>query len=173
MFVMQTGLFAEQRSPAFERFVVVSFPVRVIGLNANERINVKAQIRPVRKQDADSIAVFHWPDFHCFHDLASDFRKVRLCTSLAGTCTLLCSHVASHTGDLVRGASVTQSRHVPIPVLAQRRIEHKKNEANAGRKSRMCVIYITPVDGEGGRVHGDVYWNINRALNCYGREWRK
>ena len=36
VFVMQSGLFAEHRWPAFEGFVISRFPVRVFGLDADE-----------------------------------------------------------------------------------------------------------------------------------------
>ena len=73
---MQSGLFAEYRWPAFEGFVVPSFPTGIIRPDANERINVKGQIRPVGKQDADSISVFHWFEFHGLNSLASGFGEV-------------------------------------------------------------------------------------------------
>jgi len=73
---MQSGLFAEHRWPAFERFVISSFPTGIIRPDADEGINVKVQICSVSEQNADSISVLCWFDFNSLNSLASGLGEV-------------------------------------------------------------------------------------------------
>ena len=86
-------LFAAQRWPAFDAFVVVSFPIGKIGSDAKERLNIESEIGSVFEKNPDCAVVVHCRDFDSFHDLAPDNSERVWFASLAGTCTL---RVSSH-----------------------------------------------------------------------------
>jgi hypothetical protein len=114
---MKSWLFAAQRWPAFEGFVVVSFPVGVIGSDPKERFNIESEIGSVFEKNPDCAAVIHGRNFDSFNDLAPDNSERVWFASLGGTCSNLgLSHIACLVGDRVRAAFVRKHGRVPIPL---------------------------------------------------------
>jgi len=81
-------LFAVQRWPAFDAFVVVSFPVGKIGRDAKERFNIETDIGSVFEHNPDCAVIVQSRNFDSFNDLATDNSKGVWFASLAGTCRL-------------------------------------------------------------------------------------
>jgi hypothetical protein len=134
----QSSLTAQDGWPAFKGFVISGFPSGIIGPDSDEGINVKVQIRSVREQNADAISVFHWFDFNSLNGLASGFGEVGLCTSPDVACTLFNNHVASHVGDLVRGAFVLQ--HGASRSLDRASANHAQEKSDLPKNSNFCPI---------------------------------
>jgi hypothetical protein len=97
------GLFAVHGWPAFESFVIVSFPVGKIGRDAKERFNIECEIGSIFEHNPDCAVIVHGGNFDSFNDLATDNRERVWFASLAGTCNLALSHCRLLSGALVRG----------------------------------------------------------------------
>lgn len=110
-FVMPKELFAAQRWPAFKRLVVVSFPVRKIGSDLKERVKIESQIGSVFEENPDFAGFAASRDFDSLHDLAS-YHGERV--PLASFGTLRVSQFRLLLGELVRAASVPQTRRSPL-----------------------------------------------------------
>jgi L-asparaginase/Glu-tRNA(Gln) amidotransferase subunit D len=57
--MLEKLLFGTERWPAFERFVVVSFPVGKIGSDPKEWFNIETEIGSVFEHNADGAVVVH------------------------------------------------------------------------------------------------------------------
>jgi hypothetical protein len=57
--VLQSGLFAAERWPAFDAFVVVSLPIGKIRSDAKERFNIEPEIGSVFEKNPDGAIVVH------------------------------------------------------------------------------------------------------------------
>jgi hypothetical protein len=146
-----SGLFAAQRWPAFDAFVVVSFPIGKIGSDAKERFNIECEIRSVFEHNPDYVVVVHCRDFDSLNDFATDNSERVWFASLAGTYTLG-SHESpfERRGFVVRAALVLRTLTRPVSlVLAYAREGSNKKEAKipvTARKimtqNNMCVKYI-------------------------------
>ena len=77
-------LFGTQRWPAFDAFVVVSFPVGVIGRDAKERLHIEPEIGSVFEENPDCAVVIHSRNFDSFNDLATDNSERVWFASLRG-----------------------------------------------------------------------------------------
>ena len=116
--MLEKLLLGTQRWPAFDAFVVVSFPVGKIGRDAKERLNIESEIGSVFEKNPDCAVVVHGRNFDPFNDLAMDNSERVWFASLAGTCTLSGSHIACLVGDRVRAALVSKARTRPDSLLA-------------------------------------------------------
>jgi hypothetical protein len=86
--MLEKFLFGTERWPAFDAFVVVSFPIGKIGSDPKERLNVEPEIGSVFEKNPDCAVVVHGRNFDSFNDLATDNGKGVWFASLAGTYTL-------------------------------------------------------------------------------------
>lgn len=57
--MLEKLLFRAERFPAFERFVVVSFPVGQIGSDAKERLHIESEIGSVFEHNPNGAIVVH------------------------------------------------------------------------------------------------------------------
>jgi hypothetical protein len=138
-----SGLFAAQRWPAFDAFVVVSFPIGKIGSDAKERFNIECEIRSVFEHNPDYVVVVHCRDFDSLNDFATDNSERVWFASLAGTGMLTLSQLrllewCERLGR-VRCFNTERVRSLLITAL-DNRTQRKKSESD--EKILGCVNYI-------------------------------
>jgi hypothetical protein len=107
-----------QRPPPLERFIVTRLPADGLRHDLQARLKVERERSLVLKDYFDNVVIRSDRQFHFGNNLALCLGKledplVRFFSS-ARTFSLVCSHVASHTGDLVRAASVLRHRRSPF-----------------------------------------------------------
>jgi hypothetical protein len=91
--MLEKLLLGTQRWPAFDAFVVVSFPVGKIRSDAKKRLNIEPEIGSIFEKNPDGAIVVHGRDFDSFNDLATDNSERVWFASLAGTCRLTLSQL--------------------------------------------------------------------------------
>jgi hypothetical protein len=102
---------AENRLPSFQQFVISGLPVSQYRRDLEARLNREGERSFVLKPDVYAVILRREGQFHLGNDLAFDLREVENAPvgnflSLTGAGNFMVSHVASHTGDLVRAAFV-------------------------------------------------------------------